>query len=51
MCNDDLENMKGLFAQMRLLVFSLSSHLRQSGGAVRIMATWHLLVGGYECFI
>ena len=35
-CNDDLENMRSLFARMRLLVFLLSPNLRWSGGAVLV---------------
>ena len=35
-CNDDLENMKSLFARMRLLVFLLYPNLRRSGCAVLV---------------
>ena len=50
-CDDGLKNMKGIFIQMRLLVFLLCPHLRRSGGAVRVVATWHTLTSGYRCFI
>ena len=50
-CDDGLKNMKGLFIRMRLLVFLLCSHLRQSGDIVLVVATWHTLTGGYRCFI